>query len=659
MKRFLIRMSALATVVALGLIAIAQGQRCVDNEDPSAEPPEQIGSEPGAPRQIVLAQHISPLEPLGDDRGGNPLRNGVTLTGGAPPAEGFPIGFPEHTSAERSVVDVEASSGIGDPFSGVGGVGNRVEVEVADRVAPSNDRATVSEVPEYRFGHRNLATGSNTATGMPPNSIPPIGNPVETREAAELPLTGPGSLESPSTAAPTTAAPAGMESFDNRAIERYRMSTTPSSSVPKEPGNGYDTPGFRSPDWKEPNSFELDQSRPISSIGYPPEVSAGRLSLPTADRGGRGLAASEGTGTPGNKQLEGPQTPQLTLEKFAPPEIQVGKEATFRILVTNSGRIAAHGVEIHDEIPQGTQLVDTSPAASRGAGGELVWTLGTMRPGDEASVELRLKPVREGEIGSVATVQFSADASVRTVATKPELVIHAVAPSQVLIGQQMALRITVSNPGSGVATGVMLEEHVPAGLEHPDGSRLEYPRIGDLGPNESRELILPLRAVRAGTFTNVLIATADAGLHTEDRLNIEVTAPQLDVTLDGPKRRYLERAATYTLSVFNPGTAPARNVELVAHLSEGLEFVDANNSGQYEAATRSVHWLLEELPIRETGAVQLTAMPVTSGEQVIRYMGIADPGVSIEGKQPILVEGIAAILFQGVDVDDPIEMGGE
>ena len=71
--------------------------------------------------------------------------------------------------------------------------------------------------------------------------------------------------------------------------------------------------------------------------------------------------------------------------------------------------------------------------------------------------------------------------------------------------------------------------------------------------------------------------------------------------MEGPKRRYLERQATYQVSVTNPGTAAAKQVELVATLPPGLKFVSANNAGYYEESTRTVRWRLEELPANESG----------------------------------------------------------
>ena len=248
----------------------------------------------------------------------------------------------------------------------------------------------------------------------------------------------------------------------------------------------------------------------------------------------------------------------------------------------------------------------------------------------------------------MATVNFTADASARTVATKPQLAIKTTGPDKALIGDEVTLAIIVSNPGSGIAQKVVLEERVPPGLQHAAGPELEY-EVGDLKPNESRQLDLKLTATQAGRIGNTLVARAEANLDAEDRFEIDVLAPQLDVSMEGPKRRYLEREATYVFSVANPGTAPAKQVQLVAHLPPGLKFVSANNAGEYEEATRSVHWLLEELPVKETGSVALVTMPVEAGPQTLRLRGSADKGVAVEKEQPVVVEGIAAIHLEVAD----------
>ena len=378
-----------------------------------------------------------------------------------------------------------------------------------------------------------------------------------------------------------------------------------------------------------------------------------------AIEGGDAIGSTEGTGRPGSKRLEGPQTPQLALQKFAPSEIQVGRECVFEIKVRNTGEFAAQNVQIHDEIPEGTQLVSTTPNAVRGPDGRVVWELGALGPGDQASVEMRLMPIDEGEIGSVATVKFETAASVRTKSTRPALAIRLTAASdQVMIGEKIAVKVEVSNPGTGDATGVMLLENVPDKVTHPAGQTLEF-EIGTLAVGETRELELMLTAAEAGKVINTLTARGDASLHVVKSVEFEVIAPALEVSVQGPKRRFLDRQATYQVAVTNPGTAAARDVELITRLPEGMKFVKADNSGHYDAATHAVYWSLEELPPSQEGKVELVMLPVAPGDHVLKIEGTAQQGLKHTAQQQVRVEGIAAIMFEVVDVNDPIVVGEE
>ncbi len=382
-------------------------------------------------------------------------------------------------------------------------------------------------------------------------------------------------------------------------------------------------------------------------------------SLPTAsNRTNFAGGSGDGSGRPGSKQLEGSQSPQVTLEKFAPKEIQVGKPAVFEVKVRNVGSVVAQGVEVFDEIPKGTQLLRTVPSASRGSRNELVWSIGALKPGEETKVQVEVMPIAEGEIGSVATVHFRADASVKTISTKPELTLQVGAQRQVLIGDDVTLAIKVSNPGSGVASGIVISERVPNGLQHQAGTELEFD-VGDLKPGETRNLELTMKAVTAGAVTNLISAHGEANLKASERTDISIIAPGLKVTMNGPSKRFLERPAIFNFLVQNPGTAPAKDVELTTYLPKGLKFVKTNNSGQYDPRRHCVTWNLEELPASETGVVQMTALPIEEGEQKLRIEGKAQQGLTDSSEAKVIVDGVAAVLFEVADLADPIEVGGE
>ncbi len=407
-----------------------------------------------------------------------------------------------------------------------------------------------------------------------------------------------------------------------------------------------------------PPHAPLGQSSPRSgsmSAYDRPQSSVNPIGRPNNDI--TPIPGGDGTGKPGEKALEGPQQPTLVIQKFAPTEIQVGKTAKFVVQIRNAGGQSADGVIIRDEIPQGTKLISTSPNATTD-GSHLTWQIGKLSPGEDRTVEMQLMPTTEGDIGSVATVSYNSQVSVKTRCTMPQLAIRMTAANEVMVGSQQHVKIEIRNPGSGDATGVILFENVPPNVKHVAGPALEF-EIGTLHPNETRELDLVLTAEKAGKVVNTLTAKADGNLQVQQQVEFEVIAPGLTVGLDGPERRYLERPATYEVSIQNPGTAPAHDVQIVTKLPKGMKFVRANNMGEYDAATHAVYWSLAELPKGEKGTVELVAMPTEAGPQTLQVDGHAQQGLADHKQRDIMVEGLAAIMFEVKDTENPIEVNGE
>jgi len=451
---------------------------------------------------------------------------------------------------------------------------------------------------------------------------------------------------------------------------RYPSGTPPlanSSAAIFDKSEGLVMPGQRAPEVAQerpqptiaPQSSPAPQDYPVqSSPPSPPNNLSGPASVSSNRTPTPGLVNNPGTGRPGERLLEGMQNPSITIQKLSPEEIQVGRRCTFAIRVQNTGQRTAQDVRIHDEIPLGTELVGTAPRASV-SGSQVVWELGTLSVGEERTVEMELVPTEEGELGSVATVLVATQASAKSRCTRPELALRlSSSKPQVLMGEQQLVQIEISNPGSGDATGVMLLESVPTGVSHEAGPTLEF-EIGTLRAGESRRLELVLFAEKAGKIQNVMTARADASLQVEASCEFEVIAPELRLSIEGPQKRYLERPATYQVSVDNPGTATAREVQLVTHLPKGLQFVSANNMGEYDSALHTVTWSLAELPAKERGTVELIALPIEPGAQTLQVATTAKQGLEDRTEKEVMVEGLAALMFEVADLADPIEIGGE
>lgn len=471
--------------------------------------------------------------------------------------------------------------------------------------------------------------------------------------------------ESPS-AAPISAAPASPAPEPAAPVFVAPVAAGAAAAVPAPPeiptNLSPSEPPAASPSLPAaPIAADRTRKSPAATSESPSSLGTNRVSSPApglASSGSSSSGSDGGSPAPGPQELEGEQTPSLSLEKIAPGELQVGSAATFQTVIRNVGAVSATNVLVTDHVPKGTRLLSTSPQGVASPSGSVVWQLGTLKPNDEVTVAMELLPEQEGEIGSVAEVAFHSQASAKSKCTKPQLAVRHTAPAKVLIGDNVVLAIEISNPGSGAAKNVILEEDVPQGLVHPAGKELEYD-VGTLQPNETRKLELPLVADGPGVLSNVLRVRADGGLTAEHQLQVEVLAPQIQVSVNGPARRYLERQVVYQVSVANPGTAAAKDIELIAYLPKGLKFMEADQQGQYNSQNHSVSWTVPELPPSQKGVVQITALPIEIGEQKLSVEGHAEMGLSHQAEHLTVVEGVTQLQFSVSDVQDPIEVQAE
>ncbi len=361
---------------------------------------------------------------------------------------------------------------------------------------------------------------------------------------------------------------------------------------------------------------------------------------------------------PGLRQLDGAQNPSLEIRKRAPSEVQVGIPATFTVLVRNVGNATAFDVNVVDAVPKGAKLIRTTPQAQQ-SGSNLSWKLGEMPAGAEQTITIELEPISEGEIGSVASVNFAAQASVRTMSTQPKLVVKQLLESVVLGGDSFKILIDVTNAGTGTARNVRLEEDVPQNMRHVSGARILELSVGDLAPGESQKFDIELTAVSAGKVANILRAVGENVSANESSAPIEVISPKLQIGLEGPKLRYLERQATYTASVTNTGTALASQVYLTVFLPMGLQFNATENDGAYIPEQHAVKWLLTELAAGKTASTRLTLLPVEEGDFVLRMQANADSIRADSIEKPVRVEGQSELAFTIEDDNDPIETEGK
>ena len=127
----------------------------------------------------------------------------------------------------------------------------------------------------------------------------------------------------------------------------------------------------------------------------------------------------------------------------------------------------------------------------------------------------------------------------------------------------------------------------------------------------------------------------------------------------GPKLRYLDRAATYTVVVSNPGDAPANEVRVSAAVPVGFNVETPSDNGRFDSMTRTISWVVGTVEPGEKKEVSYRCSATQIGEH--KHMVTAEGARGLRGANDLMtkVEGIASLLMELADVDDPIEVGAE
>ena len=492
-----------------------------------------------------------------------------------------------------------------------------------------------------REGHARLPATPSMPPRLPENS------PVSSR-VSDMSDTQRSAMSATDLTAPVTQANLGTA-----ALPRGVSSQPASISAPQQPAA---LPMRSLPDRSSPSavtrSAEPLPAAPTSFASIPSSPASGSYESATVAQ-----LASLSSNRPGSRSLDGAQSPVVMINKIAPEEVQVGKRATITIEVENRGQATAHGVRVLDRIPRGVKFVEAIPAAQEGPEGMLTWEVGKISAGEKRTISLTIIPEIQGEIGSVATVQIAAQASMRSIATLPKLELDLQASQDVLLGGNQKIVVTLRNTGTGTARNVNLEADIPTQLRHESGdTQLEAP-VGELRPGESRSIELFCSASQPGAANCEFRAIAADGIRADKVLPVKVLAPDLVAAITGPKVRYLERQATYKVAVKNTGTAAATNLDFQLHLPAGLKFSNTDANGHYNPATHTVSWGLQDLQIGQTAPIEVTVLPVDLGTQVISFGATADLGIQVESKSEVAVRGLSELAFTVGQDDGTIEIG--
>jgi uncharacterized repeat protein (TIGR01451 family) len=356
------------------------------------------------------------------------------------------------------------------------------------------------------------------------------------------------------------------------------------------------------------------------------------------------------------------EAPVVTLDVTAPPAVVVGQEMTYTVVLNNAGRLESRGMTVRAAVPEGVQYVKSDPAATVEGNG-LVWTLGALPGRQTHNVTVTLRTTRVGPVTNKVAVETveglrgekEATTDV-TAVPRPALKVGLQGPAAGAVGAPIAYRITVTNPGTGPAAGVVLNAKFDEGLEHETKLNPIESKIGTLAPGESKTVPLALTPRQAGVLASVITVRADGGLTDSARQTVTVKRAEVSLRHTGPAWRYVGRPADWSVELENKGELPLTNVVVREQLPPELTFERASDGGTPQR--NEVTWAVGALKPGEKRRVTVTTVCKVLAPRVTAVASVtADPG--IDTKQPAVLEvrGLPAVRMKVADRDDPVDVG--
>jgi uncharacterized repeat protein (TIGR01451 family)/fimbrial isopeptide formation D2 family protein len=318
------------------------------------------------------------------------------------------------------------------------------------------------------------------------------------------------------------------------------------------------------------------------------------------------------------------------------PSPNVGATATFTVTVTNAGPGTAHNVVLHDAQPVGLTFVSTDQSQGSYSDVSHDWTVGTIDPGNSATLTVYATVNGAAAMTNTATVthvdepqtDITNDTASATV-TPPHADLAVVKTVNVVrpdLNDTDFFTVTLTNNGPDTATHVELTDLLPAGLGFASytASQGTYDdttgvwTVGQLLDKASATLTIHVTVNERNDFTNTATVTKSDQYdpnpdNDTDSASLSTRVADIGVTktVDNATPN-VGTLVTFTMTATNNGLDGATQIVIHDSLPAGLTYdshtVDA---GTYDPITGN--WSIASLALDAQATLTITARVVDSG----------------------------------------------
>lgn len=371
-------------------------------------------------------------------------------------------------------------------------------------------------------------------------------------------------------------------------------------------------------------------------------------------------------GSPG--AVADPPSPVVRIRVRVPADAAPGDPLKYLLTVRNESRADAHQVTVRNPLkPDAAEFVraDPPPDPKQSTAQQLVWSFGTLKPGEEKRIELVLKPKGEPtEVRNLAYVRFEHGEAVTTRISRPGVKVTKLAPKEAVKDEPFAVRVVVENTGRVPAEGVTVvetadraakvESVTPGGHPTKSADKTQYQwDLGTLPPGGRRVVEYRLTTGAKGdALTTTAVTTADPKVREQAEATTRVLVPGLSLKLTGPGPAAPVgpgEAAEYEITVRNTGTLPAANIRVTATYPAECRLTKKTEGGQI--ARDGVGWVVPRLDPGEARAFGFSLKSGTSHHRKVTA-AVTDARRQTDTKSVVTVfQGTAAVGWGKTEVE--------